>query len=207
MQPYSAIEKVALAWVQLARGDCCEGCHEHWARCAVDARFSSQILLIVSRNMARISSELDMMQSGGEDMKLRTDPVCRNLFGPVDHQQLQQDFQRLLHMSVEEATRRWNFDFQRDQPAPGATEWEELQCRDVPSFYHSCMVKSGRRCGESSPPVGEYLEIIAREMYRSCKSEKRLSVPSTVKRRQATIPDFFAVKKRRLLHPKGPTLP
>ncbi|KPP75751.1 hypothetical protein Z043_104973 [Scleropages formosus] len=102
-----------------------------------------------------------------------------------------------------------------DRPTPGATEWEELRCQDVPAFYRSCMVKSGvgpraeppsRGCGGSSPPVGEYLEITARETYRCCEQEKRVSVAATGKRRQAIITDFFAVKKRRLLHPKGHAL-
>ncbi|XP_018585261.2 cyclin-dependent kinase inhibitor 1D isoform X1 [Scleropages formosus] len=173
------------------------------------------VLYQLQGNMAGISSESDIAPFSGEEVKPRLGSVRRNLFGPVDHQQLQQDFQRLLRMSVEEATRRWNFDFQSDRPTPGATEWEELRCQDVPAFYRSCMVKSGvgpraeppsRGCGGSSPPVGEYLEITARETYRCCEQEKRVSVAATGKRRQAIITDFFAVKKRRLLHPKGHAL-
>ncbi|XP_061107772.1 cyclin-dependent kinase inhibitor 1D [Conger conger] len=156
------------------------------------------------------SFELDSMQ---EDMneRLRAGPVRRNLFGPVDHQQLQQDFERLLCMSVEVANKRWNFDFQRDRPGQGSIEWEELRCQDVPAFYRSCVVKAGAGPKARVPGGGaadvsetqEYLEITARETYRSCKAEKRLA-SSTRKRKQATITEFFCVKKKRSSHHKGP---
>ncbi|XP_036373356.1 cyclin-dependent kinase inhibitor 1D [Megalops cyprinoides] len=158
--------------------------------------------------MAMTSSECD---GYGEGVKLRGASVRRNLFGPVDHQQLQQDFQRLLCMSVEVANKRWNFDFQTDRPSQGSIEWEELQCQDVPAFYRSCVVKAGIGRAPDVPgggvaaprPPREYLEVTAREAYRSHKAEKRAASSSTLKRRQATITDFFAVKKKRSLHHKG----
>ncbi|XP_069013000.1 cyclin-dependent kinase inhibitor 1D [Embiotoca jacksoni] len=144
----------------------------------------------------------------------------RNLFGPVDHQQLQQDFQRLLRMSAEAANKRWNFDFQSDAPGEGAdVEWEELRCQDVPAFYRSCTVRpagadrsrGGRRrrargergarrasvrpCPAARPGSGdEYLEVTTRGCYRLQLSGKR---------RQAAITDFFTVKKRNPLHYKA----
>ncbi|XP_030004695.1 cyclin-dependent kinase inhibitor 1D [Sphaeramia orbicularis] len=158
-------------------------------------------------------SELSCL-GGIEALRLKVGPVRRNLFGPVDHQQLQQDFQRLLCMNVEVANKRWNFDFQSDRPGQGSSiEWEELSCQDVPVFYRSCMVrpvalprvaKSVRR-GSSSSSEGspmsssssgsgdEYLEVTARGCYR---------LRHTSKRRQSAITDFFKVKKRRLLHYK-----
>ncbi|KFP25837.1 Cyclin-dependent kinase inhibitor 1, partial [Colius striatus] len=48
----------------------------------------------------------------------------RNLFGPVDHEQLHQDFQHMLRSSVERAQQKWNFDFLRDVPAEGLLQWE-----------------------------------------------------------------------------------
>ncbi|NXV84479.1 CDN1A inhibitor, partial [Calonectris borealis] len=48
----------------------------------------------------------------------------RNLFGPVDHEQLRQDFQHMLHNSVERAQQKWNFDFLRDRPVEGLLQWE-----------------------------------------------------------------------------------
>lgn len=146
-----------------------------------------------------------------EALRLKVGPVRRNLFGPVDHQQLQQDFQRVLHVGVELANKRWNFDFQREKPGPGPDlKWEELSCKEVPAFYRSCTVRaahsaagskrrSSSSSGEDSPASGsssaseeEYLEVTTRECYR---------LPSG-KRRQAIITDFFKVKKRRLLFHK-----
>lgn len=134
-------------------------------------------------------------------LNLKVGPARRNLFGPVDHQQLQQDFERLFCKSVEVANKRWNFDFQTDKPGGGSNiEWEELRCQDVPAFYHSCtvrpvvrpgvgMTKGKRRTSSTSSedsPVSsgssgsgdEYLEVTTRGVYR---------LRRTGKRRQSTI--------------------
>ncbi|XP_062238415.1 cyclin-dependent kinase inhibitor 1D [Platichthys flesus] len=148
-------------------------------------------------------------QGGIEALKMKVGPVRRNLFGPLDHQQLQQDFQRLLCMSMEMANKRWNFNFQADVPGEGSNiEWEELKCQDVPAFYHSCMIrpvvgpgaeaKKGMKRTLSSSPTSssssgsgdEYLELSTK---RCCRG----------KRRQSAITDFFKVKKSRLLHYKS----
>ncbi|KAM4615333.1 cyclin-dependent kinase inhibitor 1D [Polymixia lowei] len=171
--------------------------------------------VVAASTMATSDSDLSCL-GGIEALKLKAGPVRRNLFGPVDHHQLQQDFQRLLCMSVEVANKRWNFDFQSDRPAQGsAVEWEELRCQDVPAFYRSCTVrrragdgvgkKAPRRqspsSGESSPAScsssgsgDEYLEVTTRGCYR---------IQRLAKRKQPAITDFFKVKKRRLLHYKG----
>ncbi|XP_042258415.1 cyclin-dependent kinase inhibitor 1D isoform X1 [Thunnus maccoyii] len=165
-----------------------------------------------------MSSDSELSRLGGiEALKLKVGPVRRNLFGPVDHQQLQHDFQRLLCMSVEVANKRWNFDFQSDVPGQADNiEWEELRCQDVPTFYRSCTVRpvvrpgggaaKGKRrmsssSGEGSPISSsssgsgdEYLEVTTRGCYRI----QRLG-----KHRQASITDFFKVKKRKLLHYKA----
>ncbi|EMP38473.1 Cyclin-dependent kinase inhibitor 1 [Chelonia mydas] len=76
---------------------------------------------------------------------VKANRVRRNLFGPVDHEQLQQDFQHMLRSSMEGAQQKWNFDFLRDMPAEGLLQWEELQSHDVPAFYHSCVVGEARK--------------------------------------------------------------
>lgn len=132
-----------------------------------------------------MASDSELSHLGGiEALKLKVGPVRRNLFGPVDHMQLQQDFERLLCMSVEAANKRWNFDFQREKPGNGSdVEWEELSCRDVPSFYRSCQVRpvpppwekrlTSSSSGEGSPGSSsssgsgdEYLEVTTRRCYR-----------------------------------------
>ncbi|XP_016355886.1 cyclin-dependent kinase inhibitor 1-like isoform X1 [Sinocyclocheilus anshuiensis] len=145
-----------------------------------------------------------LLEGQEEDIKPQAAVVRRNLFGPVDHQQLQQDFQRLFCMNVEIAKQRWNFDFQRDQPVPGCIEWEELQCQDVPVFYHSCVVRPGmakqttvEACSSPAMATEKYLELRTRGTLRGTKSEKRMAALLGVKRTQANITDFFRVTKRR----------
>ncbi|XP_003972984.1 cyclin-dependent kinase inhibitor 1D [Takifugu rubripes] len=164
--------------------------------------------------MAREISRL----GGVEALNMKVGPVRRNLFGPVDHDQLQQDFERLLRMSVEVANKRWDFDFQNEKPGRGAgVEWEELSCQDVPAFYRSCLVRaaplppSKRRTsssssspysssGESSPGSSsspgtsdQYLDVTRKGCYRVRRQRKR---------RQPAITEFFRVKKRKLLYYK-----
>ncbi|NXU47742.1 CDN1A inhibitor, partial [Turnix velox] len=50
--------------------------------------------------------------------------LCRNLFGPVDHQQLQEDLEEMLKQQLEEAQQRWNFDFLTETPLEGQFKWE-----------------------------------------------------------------------------------
>ncbi|XP_073694349.1 cyclin-dependent kinase inhibitor 1D [Garra rufa] len=145
-----------------------------------------------------------LLEGQEEDMKPQAAVVRRNLFGPVDHQQLQQDFQRLFCMNVEVAKQRWNFDFQRDQPVPGCIEWEELRFQDVPVFYHSSVVRSGmakqttvEACSSPSIATEKYLELRTRGALRGTKPEKRMATLQGVKRRQANITDFYRVTKRR----------
>ncbi|XP_034529815.1 cyclin-dependent kinase inhibitor 1D isoform X2 [Notolabrus celidotus] len=160
-------------------------------------------------------SSIEISRLGGiEALRLKMGPVRRNLFGPVDHQQLQEDFQRLLCINLEAANKRWNFDFQSEMPEKGSSmEWEELRCQDVPAFYRSCMVKpashslrkrrmstSSRECSSgsnsSSGSGDEFLEVTTRGYYR---------IKLQRKRRQSSITDFFKVKKSRLLHHKAPS--
>lgn len=142
-------------------------------------------------------SDSELSRLGGiEALKFKAEPVRRNLFGPVDHQQLQQDFKRLLCTSVEVANKRWSFDFQNDMPLQGSNiEWEELRCQDVPVFYHSCTVRplvkpgvrmakgmrrtlssSGEGSPESSSSSGsgdEDLELTTKRCYRLQRLGKR----------------------------------
>ncbi|XP_061523876.1 cyclin-dependent kinase inhibitor 1-like [Phycodurus eques] len=162
------------------------------------------------------TTESEISRLGGvEALRLKVGPVRRNLFGPVNHQQLRKDFQRLLCMNIEEANKRWNYDFRRDAPGTGTNvQWEEVRCQDVPGFYHSGTVRpaawlgkpprrSSASSGEGSPEScsssgseDEYLEVITRGYYRLRRPEKD---------RQASITDFFKVKRRRLLHYKAPS--
>ncbi|XP_062374256.1 cyclin-dependent kinase inhibitor 1D [Sardina pilchardus] len=171
--------------------------------------------------MAMAEAEVPMEETRGRC------GVRRNLFGPVDHQQLEQEFQRLLCMTVDTATRRWDFDFLSDRPSPGsALQWEELRCQDVPAFYHSRVLKgagsmrwrsevgtsssssssSSSSCSSSSSssPTHSSSEGSPTRNARAMKrSFSALSVVMAPKHKQATITDFFTVRKRRRLHHKS----
>lgn len=62
--------------------------------------------------------------------------ACRNLFGPVDHEELKKDFQRQLKAMEDASTDAWNFDFSSHTPrADGRFQWEAMDIRSVPGFY------------------------------------------------------------------------
>ncbi|XP_020378688.2 cyclin-dependent kinase inhibitor 1 isoform X2 [Rhincodon typus] len=126
--------------------------------------------------------------------KSKVDHVRRNLFGPVDHEQLQQDFQHLLRANIEAAGQKWNYDFGREVPSEGTLEWEELKCHDVPAFYRSRVISIGKHsCGVQEPAVDR----------RSCElpvpqSEqfKAQLTPEPKRRKQTRITDYYSTKKR-----------
>ncbi|KAJ7379315.1 hypothetical protein OS493_017828 [Desmophyllum pertusum] len=52
--------------------------------------------------------------------------VCRQLFGPVNHEQMRADLLRERKKLCDENTRRWNFDFENGIPLVGSYVWERL---------------------------------------------------------------------------------
>ncbi|XP_016396545.1 cyclin-dependent kinase inhibitor 1C-like [Sinocyclocheilus rhinocerous] len=61
--------------------------------------------------------------------------VCRNLFGPVDHEELHGEMKRKLQEISERDQSRWNFNFETNSPLPGDYEWEAISEDTVPFFY------------------------------------------------------------------------
>ncbi|XP_056281111.1 cyclin-dependent kinase inhibitor 1D [Pseudoliparis swirei] len=165
---------------------------------------------------------------GAEVQKLK--PVRRSLFGPVDHQQLKRDFQRLLCRNLDVAKKRWNFDFQHEKPGEGSDiKWEELGDQEVPAFYRSCTVGPSRpvskirssSAGEGSPGDGSpgdgspgdgspgdgspgYSSSFGSgDEYLEVTTRGCYRVQRHGKHKQSAITDFFKVKKRKLLHDKA----
>lgn len=70
----------------------------------------------------------------------RNGPVRRNLFGPVDREQLQLEYQAVLHKDLEEASQRWGFDFISDKPLESSNfKWEGIPSTKVPLLYRTYM--------------------------------------------------------------------
>lgn len=63
-------------------------------------------------------------------------PVCRNLFGPVDHDEFNKDCKKKMQEMTRASTEKWNFDFAQNAPlSDGKFEWREVDGRAVPEFY------------------------------------------------------------------------
>uniref|UniRef100_A0A665WJY2 Cyclin-dependent kinase inhibitor domain-containing protein n=1 Tax=Echeneis naucrates TaxID=173247 RepID=A0A665WJY2_ECHNA len=72
-------------------------------------------------NQPRIPARIRGRMNSGR----RTQPACRSLFGPVDHEQLRKELRQRLREMEEQDSRRWNFDFHTNTPLSGRFEWEE----------------------------------------------------------------------------------
>ncbi|XP_052646288.1 cyclin-dependent kinase inhibitor 1-like [Harpia harpyja] len=133
----------------------------------------------------------------------KTTHARRNLFGPVDHEQLRRDFQHTLRDSVEGAQQKWNFDFLRDVPTEGLLQWEELEGHDVPTFYHSCVVGDARRPLQPlNRPLGRggkshhFAQVMLTEKPKTSKKTGSKRISEGKKRRQASLTDHYSAKKR-----------
>lgn len=140
-------------------------------------------------------------------------PTRRSLFGPVDRNLLQVEYQAALRRDLEEASVRWGFDFFQDKPLDSSDfQWEGIPGVKVPLLYRSCAL--GQAVGDSAA-VGEVLSR-KRGWAASPQSEKE-NIPrtpkrcspdlenlektpergvSTGKRKQTNITDFYQAKRR-----------
>ncbi|NXN51984.1 CDN1A inhibitor, partial [Rynchops niger] len=133
----------------------------------------------------------------------KTTHARRNLFGPVDREQLRQDFQDMLRNNVQGAQQKWNFDFLRDAPAEGLLQWEELEGHEVPAFYHSCVVGDARRPLQclNWPLGGEdkshhFAQVALPEKPKTSKKTGGKRILERKKRRQMSLTEYYSAKKR-----------
>lgn len=64
--------------------------------------------------------------------------ACRNLFGSVDHGQLNKDFIAHMREQEEAAAAKWDFDFVNDIPLANNNarfKWELVKSSELPNFY------------------------------------------------------------------------
>ncbi|XP_075998711.1 cyclin-dependent kinase inhibitor 1C-like [Genypterus blacodes] len=69
--------------------------------------------------------------------------ACRNLFGPVDHDDLKREMKTKLREISERDQQRWNFNFEANTPLDGNYEWVESPVDKTPVFYQDS-VQIGR---------------------------------------------------------------
>lgn len=108
----------------------------------------------------QLSSSLERLVARRTFPLQKRTSVCRNLFGPVDHDELQQEMKTKLREISERDQERWNFNFEANSPLDGVYEWEQVSGDETPVFYQDC-VQSGRMRVPATPvkrrPVEEPL--------------------------------------------------
>ncbi|XP_068449453.1 cyclin-dependent kinase inhibitor 1 isoform X2 [Clinocottus analis] len=147
---------------------------------------------------------------------LRTGTARRNLFGPVDGEQLQMEYQAALQSDLEEACHRWGFDFLSDKPLENSNfQWEDIPDTKVPLLYRACVLglghAEGQRAAEASvkPEEGGRVGQPQREKENIQCSTERCTVnqenldetpgrreSTGLKRRQTNLTDFYQAKRR-----------
>uniref|UniRef100_A0A8C5JTW5 Cyclin-dependent kinase inhibitor domain-containing protein n=2 Tax=Junco hyemalis TaxID=40217 RepID=A0A8C5JTW5_JUNHY len=128
--------------------------------------------------------------------------ACRNLFGPVDHEQLQQDFEDQMKQQLEEAQQRWNFNFETETPLEGPFKWERmLVAEQAPKEVHSlvrAVISSDSRSSLAHrvPPKERGVGRICPEEAQQSSKVCRAGSLQGLKRGQTTIKDFYSAKRR-----------
>lgn len=147
--------------------------------------------------------------------------VCRSLFGPVDHDELQREMKTRLREISERDQERWNFNFEANSPMDGLYEWEEVSADQAPTFYReksdrvpATPVK--RRPEEPDTPLRDVMERLSApeaasshcpaELNQENRKDKMnsgrtpRSAPGAKRRRpepqSAQITDFFVKRKK-----------
>ncbi|XP_014803905.1 PREDICTED: cyclin-dependent kinase inhibitor 1 [Calidris pugnax] len=134
--------------------------------------------------------------------------VCRNLFGPVDHQQLQNDYEDMLRQQLEEAQQRWNFNFETETPLEGQFKWERVFLTEQPSQeVHSLVKVTGSESRTSLVSPKDHLGRICPEGSQQSSEVYRAGSPRSLKRGQPTIKDFYSSKRRNIPDKPKPDKP
>lgn len=88
-------------------------------------------------NVQLTSSALERLVARRTFPLHRRTGVCRNLFGPVDHEELSREMKDRLREISERDQQKWNFNFEANTPLVGDYEWEEVPVDKTPVFYQS----------------------------------------------------------------------
>ncbi|XP_053301161.1 cyclin-dependent kinase inhibitor 1 isoform X1 [Pleuronectes platessa] len=148
-------------------------------------------------------------------------PARRNLFGPVDREQLQRDYQAALRRGLEEASRRWGFDFISNQPLESSSfQWEGIPGTEMPLFYRSCTLVLGQTEGQRSaglkvatkrarvePPQNEKENIpdspnTCELNLQNFEKTPEIGESAGAKRKQTNLTDFYQAKRRMVWMPR-----
>uniref|UniRef100_A0A8C5F602 Cyclin dependent kinase inhibitor 1A n=1 Tax=Gadus morhua TaxID=8049 RepID=A0A8C5F602_GADMO len=125
----------------------------------------------------------------------RKGPARRSLFGPVDRVQLRADCQASLQRDLDEASRRWGYDFVADRPLEQERfHWEAVPSAKVPLPYRPSPAGTShdsRECVADEERVPLTAECSA-GMEKTPEKDDQVRL----KRKQTNITDFYQSKKR-----------
>lgn len=132
-------------------------------------------------------------------------PTRRNLFGPVDREQLQREYQAALRRDVEEASHRWGFDFLLEKPMESNDfQWECVPGAKVPPLYRSCMLdvdqlekpEKPEKPAEAAVKPAEAAVKPKKRRLESAESEKE-NVPCSPERCPIKLEDWEKTPEKR----------
>ncbi|XP_062317270.1 cyclin-dependent kinase inhibitor 1C-like [Osmerus eperlanus] len=108
--------------------------------------------------------------------------VCRSLFGPVDHEELNREMKSKLREISERDQRKWNFNFGADAPLAGPYEWEECPVDTTPEFYQESVQVGKNRIVAAPIKVKPCPDVVLQEspsqdVMSPC--EDRLAIPES----------------------------
>lgn len=134
---------------------------------------------------------------------LKRTGTCRNLFGPVDHDELRRELASKLREISERDQQRWNFNFSEGQPLDGDLKWEESPAEGCPLFYReTAPITMKKRQIVDLPTTQRKINVdrkcespmkICKSQTQRRKSRKRVQTKSQTNMR---ITDFYGKRKR-----------
>lgn len=145
-------------------------------------------------NVQLSSSALERLDARRTFPLYKRTSVCRNLFGPVDHDELNREMKDKLREISERDQQRWNFNFEANTPLDGVYEWEEVSVEKAPAFYQDS-VQSDRTRVPATPvkkrPVEEPVlpETPHRDVLERLSAPEVTSTPCTTELNQENRTD------------------
>lgn len=109
----------------------------------------------------------------------RRTTVCRNLFGPADHEELETETKSKLREIYERDQQRWNFNFEANAPLEGDYEWEEVSVEKTPVFVQDSVQNDRTRVPETPVKKRPSLDSVLPESPDNMDVLERLAVPES----------------------------
>ncbi|XP_006860633.1 PREDICTED: cyclin-dependent kinase inhibitor 1 [Chrysochloris asiatica] len=148
--------------------------------------------------------------------------VCRRLFGVADQQQVRRDCDALMASYLQEARKRWNFDFATETPLEGNYVWERVPSLGLPKIYKStaCWATPINLGGGKPPSAGASSAVAIPGTSQGAQASgsgtgrsepleepevaPAVPLPRGRKRGQTSMTDFYYSKRRLVFSKKKP---